>query len=97
MRKISNLFKPGVRVYLLISNKEAEKAFRKQAEQEGVKILGENGLYIFRDKRTLISVGFVDHVCFGSDVSHMGDGMPIVRIDVEKYFFESQDYLYRKQ
>ena len=97
MRKISNLFKPGVRVYLLISNKEAEKAFRKQAEQEGVKILGENGLYIFRDKQTLSSVGFVDHVCFGSGVSHMGDGTPIVRIDVEKYFSESQDYFYRKQ
>jgi hypothetical protein len=97
MRKITSLFKAGVRVYLLISDKETDTRFRRQAKQEGVKILGENGLYIFRDKQTLSSVGFVDHVCFGSDVSHMGDGMPIVRIDVEKYFSESQDYLYRKQ
>lgn len=97
MRKITSLFKPGVRVYLFVKDREIDSRFRRQAKQEGLTILGENGLYIFRDKRTLISVGFVDHVCFGSDVSHMGDGMPIVRIDVEKYFSESQDYLYRKQ
>ena len=96
MRKITSLFKPGVRVYLLVSNKEAEKAFRKQAEQEGVKILGENGLYIFRDKQTLSSVGFVDHVCFGSGVSHMGDGTSIVRIDLDCYLSGSQDYFYKK-
>ena len=58
--------------------------------------MGENGLYIFRDKHTLSSVGFVDHVCFGSGVSHMGDGTPIARIDVEQYFSGSQDYYYRK-
>lgn len=97
MRKITSLFKPGVRVYLLISDKETDTRFRRQAKQEGVTILGENGLYIFRDKQTLSSVGFVDHVCFGSGVFCMGDGTPIVRIDVEKYFSESQDYLYRKQ
>lgn len=97
MRKITSLFNPGVRVYLLISDKETDTRFRRQAKQEGVIILGENGLYIFRDKQTLSSVGFVDHVCFGSGVFCMGDGTPIVRIDVEKYFSESQDYLYRKQ
>lgn len=97
MRKITSLFKPGVRVYLFVRDREIDSRFRRQAKQEGVKILGENGLYIFRDKQTLSSVGFVDHVCFGSGVSHMGDGTPIVRIDVEKYFSESQDYFYRKQ
>lgn len=97
MRKIKNLFKPGVRVYLLVSDRETEFKFRKRAEQEGLTISGENGLYIFRDKQTLSSVGFVDHVCFGSGVSCMGDGTSIVRIDVAKYFSESQDYLYRKQ
>ena len=97
MRKIKNLFKPGVRVYLLVSDREIDSRFRRQAKQEGLTILGENGLYIFRDKQTLSSVGFVDHVCFGSGVFCMGDGTPIVRIDVEKYFSESQDYLYRKQ
>lgn len=96
MRKITSLFNPGVRVYLFIRDREIDSRFRRQAKQEGVKILGENGLYIFRDKQTLSSVGFVDHVCFGSGVSHMGDGMPIVRIDVEKYFSESQDYFYKK-
>ena len=90
MRKITSLFKSGARVYLLISDKGTDSKLRKQAEA------GENGLCIFRDKHTLISVGFVDHVCFGSGVSHMGDGMPIVRIDVEKYFSESQDYFYKK-
>lgn len=97
MRKISNLFKPGVRVYLFVSDKETDSNFRRQAEQESLTILGENGLYVFRNKQTLISVGFVNHVCFGSGVFCMGDGTPIVRIDVEKYFSESQDYLYRKQ
>lgn len=95
MRKIKNLFKPGVRVYLLVSDREIDSRFRRQVKQEGLTILGENGLYIFRDKQTLSSVGFVDHVCFGSGVFCMGDGTPIVRIDVEKYFSESQDYLYR--
>lgn len=91
MRKITSLFKAGVRVYLLISDKETDTRFRRQAKQEGVTILGENGLYVFRNKQTLISVGFVDHVCFGSGVSHMGDGAPIVRIDVGRYFAGSQE------
>jgi hypothetical protein len=96
MRKITSLFKPGVRVYLFIRDREIDSRFRRQAKQEGLTILGENGLYIFRDKHTLISVGFVDHVCFGSGVSHMGDGTPIVRIDVGRFFLGSQDYFYRK-
>lgn len=96
MRKITSLFKPRVRVYLLISDKETDSKLRKHAELEGLTILGENGLYIFRDKQTLSSVGFVDHVCFGSGVSHMGDGTPIVRIDVGRFFSGSQDYLYGK-
>ncbi len=91
MRKISNLFKPGVRVYLFIRDKETDTHFRRQAEQESLTILGENGLYVFRNKQTLISVGFVDHVCFGSGVSHMGDGRPIVRIDAGRYFSGSQE------
>ena len=95
MRKITSLFKPGVRVYLFVSDKETDSNFRRQAEQESLTILGENGLYVFRNKQTLISVGFVDHVCFGSGVSHMGDGAPIVRIDVGRYFAGSQDYFYR--
>lgn len=95
MRKITSLFKPGVRIYLLVSNKEAEKAFRKQAEQERLTVLGGNGLYLFRDNQTLSSVGFVDHVCFGSGVNRMGDGTPIVRIDVNRYLSGSEDYHYR--
>ena len=95
MRKITSLFKSGARVYLLISDKETDSKFRKQAEAEVLTILGENGLYIFRDKQTLSSVGFVDHVCFGSGVSYMGDGTPIVRIDVGRFFSGSQDYFYR--
>lgn len=96
MRKISNLFKPGVRVYLFVSDKETDSNFRRQAEQESLTILGENGLYVFRNKQTLISVGFVDHVCFGSGVSHMGDGTSIVRIDLDCYLSGSQDYFYKK-
>lgn len=95
MRKITSLFNPGVRVYLFVSDKETDTHFRRRAKQEGVKILGENGLYIFRDKQTLSSVGFVDHVCFGSGVSHMGDGTPIVRIDLDRYLSGSQDYFYK--
>ena len=95
MRKITSLYKPGVRVYLFVS-KSIDTKFRRRAEMEGVTILGDNGLYVFRDKQTLSSVGFVDHVCFGSGVSSMGDGTPIVRIDVERHFSECQDYLYRK-
>jgi hypothetical protein len=95
MRKITSLFKAGVRVYLLISDKETDTRFRRQAKQEGVTFLGENGLYVFRNKQTLISVGFVDHVCFGSGVSHMGDGTPIVRIDLDRYLSGSQDYFYK--
>jgi hypothetical protein len=96
MRKITSLFKAGVRVYLLISDKETDTRFRRQAKQEGVTFLGENGLYVFRNKQTLISVGFVDHVCFGSGVSCMGDGTSIVRIDLDRYLSGSQDYFYRK-
>ena len=92
MRKITNLFKPGVRVYLLVKNKNVDKVFRLQAEKEGIAVLGENGLYIFKDFHTLQSVGFVDHVCFGSGVSCMGDGTPIVRVDLERYFLESKDF-----
>ena len=96
MRKITSLFNPGVRVYLFVRDREIDSRFRRQAKQEGLTILGENGLYIFWDKRTLISVGFVDHVCFGSGVSHMGDGTPIVRIDLDRYLSGSQDCFYRK-
>ena len=95
MRKITSLFKSVARVYLLISDKGTDSKLRKQAEAEGLTILGENGLCIFRDKHTLISVGFVDHVCFGSGVSHMGDGTPIVRIDLDRYLSGSQDYFYK--
>ena len=54
MRKITSLFNPGVRVYLFVRDREIDSRFRRQAKQEGVKILGENGLYIFWDKRTLL-------------------------------------------
>ncbi|MEE3428638.1 MAG: hypothetical protein VZQ55_06705 [Ruminococcus sp.] len=44
MRKITSLFNPGVRVYLFVRDREIDSRFRRQAKQEGVKILGENGL-----------------------------------------------------
>lgn len=96
MRKITSLFNPGVRVYLLTNDKNIDMELHRRAEQESITVLGEHGLYVFIDKQTLSSVGFVDHVCFGSGVSSMGDGTPIVRIDVGQYFSESQDYFYRK-
>lgn len=96
MRKITSLFKPGVRVYLFVRDREIDSRFRRQAKQEGLTVSGGNGLYLFRDNQTLSSVGFVDHVCFGSGISHMGDGTPIVRIDLDRYLSGSQDYFYRK-
>ena len=43
MRKITSLFKSVARVYLLISDKGTDSKLRKQAEAEGLTILGENG------------------------------------------------------
>lgn len=97
MRTIANLLNCKGRVYIFIRSESLRKLLQKNAEQEGFTVYGINSdLFILKDDWTLRGVGFVDHVCFGNGVSHMGDETPIERIDVEQYLSGSQDYFYRK-
>ncbi|MCI6652380.1 MAG: hypothetical protein MSH11_03010 [Ruminococcus sp.] len=95
MRKISNLLKVKGRVYLLSCTREDDRGLRVQAAAENISIEGSTDLYILKRNGVLKAVGFIDHLCFYSGTPWMGDGTPILRIDVGKYLSGENDYFYK--
>lgn len=101
-RTIKQLSRTDGKVYVYLANDEIGNKFMQQAESEGFtfddgeKPTGRCYAEIMSVNKnlTINFVGSVGRMAFGSGVTSVS-GVPLVRVDYEKYIGGAEDYLFK--